>query len=807
MVNAAYFEPCNDKFVFGSKAETLERLGPLLEKAQVLELDYFLANEWRAEPDQVLDRIAERFGPISLAIRSSAFDEDRADLSMAGAYRSVLSVDGSSYKSVSEAIETVIASYSGNSNEQVLVQPMLARVALSGVIMTHDIQCGSLFYAIEYDDESGRTDSITGGTNVQKSVLVFRGIECELIQSKRVAMMVAVARELEDVCGNVPLDIEFAVTSEGRFYVLQVRRISLRRTWSTGTLSRVAKRLAHIEEFIDNRSQRRIGLAGGTTILGIMPDWNPAEIIGTTPKPLAASLYRELITRDVWTRGRERMGYRHMPAEELMVMIGGHPYVDVRNSFNSFLPQGLDDTTSNALVDAWLQRLADHPELHDKVEFDVAQTCLDFEFRERFKERYPDTLSQGRFAVFEGRSRELTNQALRLGSEGTLALAVQIVDQLSDKQANRRFSLGASQGAEPLSEAADLLQECRTMGTVPFTIIARHAFIAESLLRSALRRGALTEERLAIFRRSLHTITGELARDFASVAKGVLNPKVFTMRYGHLRPGSYDIVSPRYDERNDLFTGNQAVDTVEFHAFELLPNERRALNVLLKDSGITSCDADGLVKYARRAMIGREDAKFVFSRNLSDALEAITRWGEQLGLSREDLSFLRVSDLLETLSNVTLDDMGSVFSDLSELGRKSAITAETLKLNYLIRDSSDLFVLPLHRSAPNFIGVERVEATPIHLDCLSPGTVNLFGKIICIDNADPGYDWIFTKGIKGLITKYGGANSHMAIRCAEFGLPAAIGCGELSFEKLIRSRRIELNAADKLLRQLDVVAV
>ena len=180
------------------------------------------------------------------------------------------------------------------------------------------------------------------------------------------------------------------------------------------------------------------------------------------------------------------------------------------------------------------------------------------------------------------------------------------------------------------------------------------------------------------------------------------------MRYGHLRPGSYDIVSPRYDERNDLFTGNQAVDTVEFHAFELLPNERRALNVLLKDSGITSCDADGLVKYARRAMIGREDAKFVFSRNLSDALEAITRWGEQLGLSREDLSFLRV----------------------------------------------------LHRSAPNFIGVERVEATPIHLDCLSPGTVNLFGKIICIDNADPGYDWIFTKGIKGLITKYGGANSH-----------------------------------------------
>ena len=44
-------------------------------------------------------------------------------------------------------------------------------------------------------------------------------------------------------------------------------------------------------------------------------------------------------------------------------------------------------------------------------------------------------------------------------------------------------------------------------------------------------------------------------------------------------------------------------------------------------------------------------------------------------------------------------------------------------------------------------------------------------KIIFIENADPGYDWLFGLGISGLVTKYGGANSHMAIRCAEFSLP------------------------------------
>ena len=64
-----------------------------------------------------------------------------------------------------------------------------------------------------------------------------------------------------------------------------------------------------------------------------------------------------------------------------------------------------------------------------------------------------------------------------------------------------------------------------------------------------------------------------------------------------------------------------------------------------------------------------------------------------------------------------------------------------------------------------------------------------------IENADPGFDWIFSKNIAGLITKYGGANSHMAIRCAEFDIPAAIGCGEQRFELLLNSTRIYLDCS------------
>ena len=69
--------------------------------------------------------------------------------------------------------------------------------------------------------------------------------------------------------------------------------------------------------------------------------------------------------------------------------------------------------------------------------------------------------------------------------------------------------------------------------------------------------------------------------------------------------------------------------------------------------------------------------------------------------------------------------------------------------------------------------------------------------IVVIENADPGFDWIFTKNPAGLITKYGGVASHMSIRCAEMGLPAAIGCGESFFNRLLSSSKIQLDCKNQ----------
>ena len=78
----------------------------------------------------------------------------------------------------------------------------------------------------------------------------------------------------------------------------------------------------------------------------------------------------------------------------------------------------------------------------------------------------------------------------------------------------------------------------------------------------------------------------------------------------------------------------------------------------------------------------------------------------------------------------------------------------------------------------------------------------MHGKVVMIESADPGYDWIFAHGIKGLITMYGGANSHMAIRAGELGIPAAIGVGVKRFDRYRRADIVEIDALAKTIRIL-----
>lgn len=766
----------NRPFQFSGKASTLERLAPLVTRASLCDQFVVPVTNWRPQRERIIADIVERFGSRLLAIRSSAAGEDSWGSSQAGAHLSKTDVNPRP-DSIGLAIDAVVESYvSPSDGDQVLVQPMVQDVAISGVVLTRDLDTGGPYYVINYDDFSGRTDTVTSGRE-SKTLFVHRA-RLEALHSPRLRKLVDGVAEIETVTGSEELDIEFCITEKDEIFILQVRPLVARRNWHAISDKLIDRGLDKIRTHLTQRMAPEPGILGRTTILGEMPDWNPAEMIGTTPRPLALSLYKTLITDRVWAQARAAMGYRAVEGP-LLVDFHGRPFVDVRRSLNSFLPADLPHDIGTRLVEHQIALLDKNPLLHDKVEFEIAITCRDFAF-EQCRERLTDAgLGIDGIEAFETAITRVSASALA-EQAGGIARQVEITETLRGD--------GAPKDTETpnLVRLRHLIDACRTRGTLPFAKLARHGFIGMLFLRSLVSQGVFSQQNADAFMRSIRTVAGDLVRDMHAVGVGALDEADFLDHYGHLRPGTYDILSPRYDKAPKLYLGDTGRRLPE-PAVPFVPTARqlRDMDRLLHEMGY-GLDGLRLLDYIAQAVTARERAKFSFTRTLSDALALIERWGAETGLSPDDLSFLTIDQI------ITAADPGTV-RELAEAAREVYRVTRAIRMPHLIRTPDDIDVVRLPLGQPTFITSRLVTARPVRID--AQDVANIDDKIVMIESADPGFDWIFSHQIAGLITKFGGTNSHMAIRSAEFGLPAAIGCGERLFEILAKASVIELNCA------------
>ena len=118
-----------------------------------------------------------------------------------------------------------------------------------------------------------------------------------------------------------------------------------------------------------------------------------------------------------------------------------------------------------------------------------------------------------------------------------------------------------------------------------------------------------------------------------------------------------------------------------------------------------------------------------------------------------------------------------------------------INLPDVISSSRDIYNFEINVSKGNFINKGSViTKTVIYKKGLDLNSLN--DKIVLVENADPGYDFLFTYNIKGLITKYGGPNSHMAIRCLEENILACIGYGSL-FNEINDNQNLKLDCDNK----------
>lgn len=787
-------------FEFCTKANTLERVRPLLKESLVPDSFAFKVSEWNTDPEGVIETVCQELSCDRVIVRSSAIGEDSYNNSMAGMYESVPNVILTDKKSFSSAVEEVIDSYSkdgfSNDDDQVLVQPMLTDISMSGVVFTQDLNSGAPYYTINYDDISGRFDSITSGKGDTNRTLVVRHGYSSGIRSSRFQKLLKAIHEIEAVTSCSGLDIEFFVDSEETIFIVQIRPLAVSQNWNRGVTKSINRALEQIKSFVIDRMRPIYGANGHRTILGIMPDWNPVEMLGAAPRRLASSLYEFLITRSVWAEARADMGYRDMSQRPLMHSLGGRMYIDVRESFNSFLPAGLGYDLSEKIVNQWLDRLGEHPELHDKVEFEVAVTTHTPDFHSHVAPKLLGELSADELAQFEVALKKTT--ASIIGDEPSLVHAsLDKIEKLTKMEGVFDEPLSSSQSRLLLVQ--QILDDCKENGTRPFSVIARCAFIAESMLRGLVNVGCFDEARASTFRASIRTVLSDFLNDLHKLRADEIDEATFMSQYGHLRPSSYDILSLRYDQRvmpSHSMGGRSSKCMVE-EMFSLSSEENDRINAVLEEQEY-GFNAATLFEFMEKAITGREYAKFKFTKHLSDSIELIARWGEGLGLTRDELAHLDIRDILDCSCKVAYSvPLEESLREISLSNAQKFEITQALKLPFLLVDPLDIDIIPLLKSRPNFITTNSVQTGVVFLTGRELQLPDLRNKIVLIEGADPGFDWIFAHSIAGLITKHGGANSHMAIRCAEMDLPAAIGCGDQLFSQFCKTSELRLDCGSE----------
>ena len=397
--------------IVSTKASTLLALKDRLTKSKIEDILVVTESDILNNRVETIKKIKDKYKGKKIVVRSSCSMEDGFEKSNAGYFESILNVDSSNDKSIEDAVITVANSYKrltevDTSKEQILIQTQTDNIDFSGVIFTRDIQNNRPYYLINYDD-NGSTDSVTSGV-AGKSIRISHNASIDNIDSRWQKLLIAV-QEIENILAGIILDIEFAIKKDSSIIIFQVRPLAANYKFKKDIDE------ARFFETIDKEKERYLSIkdafTGKPMIWSDMAFWNPAEIIGTNPKTLDYTLYKEIITQRAWNEGLVPMGYKEVK-HNLMRRFANKPFISLEYSFRSLIPETLSEKLTLKLIDFYRNKLKNNLKLHDKIEFEIVLSCLDFETEDRLKELKENGFSDNELKEIKDALNKLTQRAM-----------------------------------------------------------------------------------------------------------------------------------------------------------------------------------------------------------------------------------------------------------------------------------------------------------------------------------------------------------------------------------------------------------
>ena len=738
----------NNRLSYGNKAKNLEYVA----KNTDIEIPYF--KEIYLNDLNNIENIVDSFSK-KIMIRSNSSSEDKEYSSSAGKYLSIGPIERNDLETIKKSWEMVVDSYEEQDNQSVIFQNYIENAKSVSVLTSYKVGSDSAYrtFSTYYGSE---TDAITSGKYSEiNNFFMHRSFDILPKKYEKYNIYLKIITQLEDLFKNKQLDIEMVLDKNNSPQLLQVRPLMGKKLNKESIFEEkevIDRNLKNYKKLNKTTADR----FGTNQIYSNMSDMNPAEMIGKKPDNIAFGLYKFMFTDTTWNIQRGEFGYRKYSGGKLMELFNNVAYINVNHSLNSFLTRNLQKESCEEIINYQLNKLKENPHLHDSIEFDISRSSYVFDTVEEFSKEYKNIISPSEIIKWH-------NDLIQIDTQNKYTL-----------EKNKKIILSTFSKLDKSFEYSkkENIKLIRDTMALPFTHHSRLGFVYFAQLNSLLEKEVISEDQKKLLLLSVNSVSTKMKADAYEVKIGKKTLEGFLDVYGHIRAGNYNLLSSNL--KNDLnFTES------------LINNSQQPLedNILPKDI-YTNIEeyftineiplkASAWIDMFQEGISTRENSKFYYTKGIDGILNEV---GEKNTSDRE------LFDLLDIEFNE---------ENTSDMRLKNVLMPD------LITSNEDFYFYEEMSKNGNYIGQGTVIGDVLLIENEANRPNNLENKIVVIPAADPGWDWIFNYKIKSLITKYGGPNSHMAIRCAEHNIPAILGIGENNFTVISNSKSLKIDFSNE----------
>lgn len=737
------------------------------------------ASEFDLYKEAVWGNIKRTFPDGLLMVRKNYITREEGISAGTGIFSGIHGVDATDKEQVFDAIRTVATACKDDEDKEVIIHRMYNNLVMCGVCYTRDIYYGRPYYMVVYNYMDEMSDNDVKAKSRTK--WIANNVSREFLDEGFMNLIFA-ARDLEKAVDIQEFSVEFAIDSNNKVIVYQLKPMDR----LIGSHILMTDR-----EFSDTKAFAKCNYLDTHHIMSHQAYWNPSKMIGSEPRPLDYSLFKGILTSGIWGETIKQLGYEGVDMS-LMHRVGNKPYVSIDCLFNALIPAGMDRILRDKIFNYYQHVLTDNRRRHRKVDSTIVFGSYNFSTAKRMNKLENYGFTQEEIDSFSESLLNLTENIINNYEE----LHDQDIEALTKLMITRRRvrelkPMEETNSLKLYSYIAELIESMRTYCSPGYTRQERCEFIAKGFCTSLVKEGYLKRDDIDAFRLSLDTVSSCFKRDFEDYTSGKLDWNEFDSKYGHLRISICDIRAHSYRK---LYSNLETIRDYELSKGKKIAKalDRDVIAKALEESNL-NIEVDKLVGFINGASELADSYRFEYGKSIGLLLDIIVRLGELIGIDKEDMSYLEIQDLDSYHSRDS-------YVMTIEARRNMYHAYSYLVLPDVIINVGDIDVIDIDEEIPDYLTDKCVSGEIAYYD--EGHDVDVTGKIVLLSKVTLAYDWIFTKDIKGIITKKDTKDSRIAKRCKELNIPAALGCGEKLFNSVLMMKRIQLDCGNNKISEI-----